>query len=140
MESMEHVEQEVLELLQLTVVFYDDPELEGVVCAHCLEFDIGGQGGTRDEARADVQDAVILYVVTELEMAGDDEEVFRPAPAELWKLRDRETASLGVLRVRRARLPEGGDAEKPEVSDRAPAPRAWWARRGGPSTFQETLA
>lgn len=62
--------------MKLTAIIYPDTTPDGLnpgYSAHCPEFDIASQGDTREEARANLQEAVELF----LECATDAEVVRR---------------------------------------------------------------
>ncbi len=52
--------------------------------AHCLEFDAVAQGGTPEQARAGLIDAIETLVSDAIEH-GDEAGLYSPAPAELWR-------------------------------------------------------
>ncbi len=52
---------------------------------HCLELDIVAEGATPKEALHDVLDLCASQIETAVKH-GDVESIFRPAPAEFWRL------------------------------------------------------
>jgi hypothetical protein len=81
----------------LTFVYYQEEGFDGLIGAHCLELDIGGQGATREEATRDLQSAVKTYVLYHLDNNLEMED--RLAPPELANLLDRSIQNLVILRV-----------------------------------------
>jgi predicted RNase H-like HicB family nuclease len=68
--------------IPLSVVTYREGEWS---IAHCLQMDLVAEGKTPQEALDNVFDLIDFHVSTALEV-GDIESVFRPAPAEIWKM------------------------------------------------------
>ncbi len=68
--------------LSLRAVLY--PE-NGLWFAHCLELDIVAEGRTPKQAIKSLDELCELQVRVALD-EGDLESIFRPAPAEIWKL------------------------------------------------------
>ncbi|MBI3822651.1 MAG: hypothetical protein HY289_08225 [Planctomycetes bacterium] len=68
--------------IELRVVTYQE---DGVWLAHCLELDIVAEGKTSRQAFKDVVDLCNLQVNTAVE-ENDLLSIFRPAPAEFWKM------------------------------------------------------
>ncbi|MCZ6677940.1 MAG: type II toxin-antitoxin system HicB family antitoxin [Candidatus Poribacteria bacterium] len=52
--------------------------------ALCLELNVASQGGTADEARRNLQEAVALYLEVVYEEGDEEEFIPRPAPMEEW--------------------------------------------------------
>ena len=63
--------------IPLRVVFYED---SGATIAHCLEFDLVGDGATRDEALKSLNDSIATLVEWSVEN-NDPSSLFSPAPA-----------------------------------------------------------
>jgi hypothetical protein len=72
------------EKFRMTLRFLVYPEGEWWF-AHCLELDIVAEGKTDHEAFADVLRLCALQIETAIQ-DGDLESIFRPAPAEFWRL------------------------------------------------------
>jgi predicted RNase H-like HicB family nuclease len=53
--------------------------------AHCLEFDLVAQGGTKEEAFQNLLDAIELQASYAIEM-GDIANLIQPAPPEYWRM------------------------------------------------------
>jgi predicted RNase H-like HicB family nuclease len=68
--------------IPLRVVLYRD---DGVWVAHCLEFDLMGDGATQQEAISNLGDAISLQVESTLE-SGNWSNLFRPAPGRFLKM------------------------------------------------------
>ena len=68
--------------IELRVITY--PE-EGFWLAHCLELDIVAEGKSPKKAVRDLIDICLLQVKTAIE-ENDLVSIFRPAPAEYWKM------------------------------------------------------
>jgi len=68
--------------IPLSVVTYREGEWW---IAHCLQLDIAAEGQSASEALDSVMDLIDFQVSTALEV-GDIESIFRPAPAEIWKM------------------------------------------------------
>ncbi len=69
--------------------------------AHCLELDIVAEGNTPKEALHDVLSLCSTQIAEAVE-AGDVASIFRPAPAEFWRL---FTLALDFPNARRAPKP-----------------------------------
>lgn len=93
-----HLIGKVVPMGSLTFAYHDEPECPGIVSAHCLELDIGGQGATPEAATKNLQDAIEAYLLHHLE--ADERVAARPAPAELWNLPKKETYQLLLCFVR----------------------------------------
>lgn len=63
--------------IPLRIVFYQD---DGAMIAHCLEFDLLGDGATQDEALRALNDAIAMQVQWTVEN-DDPSQLFSPAPA-----------------------------------------------------------
>jgi len=68
--------------LELRSVLYREGNFH---LAHCLELDLVGEGATPREALDTLVELVECHVATAIE-DGDLASIFRPAPAELWRL------------------------------------------------------
>src|SRR4051812_41870338 len=68
--------------IPLRVVFYREDE---VWVAHCLEFDLLGDGATQSEALAQLDEAISLQVEATVE-SGNFDNLFRPAPGKYLKM------------------------------------------------------
>ena len=60
-------------------------EEDGGYSAICLDLDVATQGETREEAEANLKEAVDLYLESVSENGAEDEFIPRPAPLELWE-------------------------------------------------------
>jgi hypothetical protein len=68
--------------LELRVIVYRE---DAFWLAHCLELDIVAEGETPQKAVRDLTDLCVLQIRTAIEES-DLTSIFRPAPAEIWKL------------------------------------------------------
>jgi hypothetical protein len=68
--------------LSLRAVIYREGDMH---LAHCLELDLAGEGNTRAEAVKTLIELIQIQVEAAL-ADGDISSIFRPAPAEYWRL------------------------------------------------------
>jgi predicted RNase H-like HicB family nuclease len=80
----------------LRVVFYRE---EGSWVAHCLEFDVCGDGTTKEQALESLNESIRLQV--EESLAHDNpRNLFSPAPADVWeKFFAGTDVSAGALQI-----------------------------------------
>jgi len=82
--------------IPLRIVFYREA---GRWVAHCLEFDVCGDGDTKDEALRSLDTSIQLQVDESLEH-GNPRNLFSPAPSEAWeKFFAGRDIALGELQV-----------------------------------------
>lgn len=105
----------------LTFVYYEEEGFEGIVGAHCLELDIGGQGASREDATRSLQEAIETFVLFHVN-EGQPWSV-EPAPPSLANLPDRRTYHLLLVRtldreepVRTVRFVEPPERFTPEAA------------------------
>jgi predicted RNase H-like HicB family nuclease len=82
----------------LTFAYYDEPDCEGVLGAHCLELDVAAQGPTREGARKELQAALETYLLHFLESG--DPVPLRSAPDEIQACQDREVFHVYFVRYK----------------------------------------
>jgi predicted RNase H-like HicB family nuclease len=68
--------------IPLRVVFYRD---EGVWVAHCLEFDLMGDGATQAEALRNLEEAMTLQIEASLK-SGNRANLFKPAAGRFFEM------------------------------------------------------
>lgn len=87
--------------IPLRVVFYQD---DGDWVAHCLEFDLMGDGATKEEAVQQLGDAIMTQVDYFMETR-DPATLFSPAPPDIQQMfaagDDEPNAMLTIERIRR---------------------------------------
>jgi predicted RNase H-like HicB family nuclease len=66
----------------LRVVFYRD---DGVWVAHCLEFDLMGDGASQAEALRSLEEAMTLQIEESL-ASGNRANLFKPAPGRFFEM------------------------------------------------------
>ena len=82
--------------IPLRIVFYRD---EDAVVAHCLEFDLMGDGATREEAARRLLDAIVLQAGASVEH-GNPHNLFRPAAGRFFEMFAAGTdVTVGELRL-----------------------------------------
>jgi predicted RNase H-like HicB family nuclease len=82
--------------IPLRVVFYRE---EGSWIAHCLEFDVCGDGATKEQALESLNESIRLQV--EESLAHDNpRNLFSPAPGDVWeKFFAGTNVSAGALQI-----------------------------------------
>ena len=96
----------------LRVVLYQD---QGVWIAHCLEFDLLGDGPTKEEAARQLEKAIATQFESFLENK-DINNLFSPAPAEIQRMfAEADDEPDGMLRLEAI----GNDVEFDDVRFRA---------------------
>ncbi|HEX4144635.1 MAG TPA: hypothetical protein VHY91_14105 [Pirellulales bacterium] len=82
--------------IPLRIVFYQD---EGEWIAHCLEFDLLGDGPTKDEAARQLEKAIATQFESFLENK-DINNLFSPAPAEIQRMfAEGDDEPSGMLKI-----------------------------------------